>query len=105
VNDTSPPTSDPAPDSSTWLLWVAAASVGLSALVLYGGLALHFAGYALASLLAFTLIAMFRRRTVERSASLGIGVPQRINLLAVAILLLGFVVSIAHSWFIASHFS
>lgn len=99
------PAAEPAPGASAWLLAVAAASVCISALALSGGIALHFVGYALASLLSFTLIAMFRRRTVERSTSAGIGVPKRVNLLAIAILVAGFGVSVAHSWFIASHFS
>ncbi|HMI82074.1 MAG TPA: hypothetical protein VK480_09835 [Solirubrobacterales bacterium] len=77
----------------------------LSALALSGGIALHLAGYALASLFAFTLIAMFRRRTVERSVTIGVGVPHWINVAAVGVLFIGFAVSVVHSWFIASYYS
>jgi hypothetical protein len=91
--------------SASWLLAVAAGAVLLSALALSGGIALHFLGYALASLLAFSAIAMFRRRSLERSAKAGIGIPHWLNVTAVAVLVVGFLVSLAHSWFIASYFS
>jgi hypothetical protein len=87
------------------MLWTAAGAVLVSLFVLSGGIVLHFFGYALASLLAFTLIAMFRRRSVERSASAGIGVPHWINLTAIAVLVAGLLAAVAHAWFIASYFS
>lgn len=93
------------PSSATWMLWAAAAAVLLGALALFGGILAHFLGYALGSLLAFTLVALFRRRSVERSASAGVGVPHWVNLVAVAVLVVGFGVAIAQSWFIASYFS
>jgi len=95
----------PESDAPTWLLWVAAGAVILSAAALGGGLGLHIAGYALASLFAFTAIAIFRRRSRELSLAAGIGVGRTAKLLAIGILLAGFAISIAHSWFIASHLS
>lgn len=77
----------------------------MSAILLAGGIVLHLLGYALASLCAFTLIAMFRRRSAERSVTAGVGVPHWINLTAVGVLIAGFAVSVVHSWLIASYFS
>lgn len=88
-----------------WLLAAAAAAVLFGFLALSGGLFLHFVGYALASLLAFTLVAMFRRQSLEQSVKAGIGIPRWMNLAAWALLFVGFAVAVAHSWFIASYFS
>lgn len=90
-------------DSSTWCLAAATGAVALGAVALGGGIVLHVVGYALASLLAFTLIAMFRRRSLERAIKEGIGVPHRVNLFAACVLLVGFAVSVAQSWLIASY--
>jgi hypothetical protein len=100
-------TSDAAEDgvSANWLVWAAAGTVLLSALLLSGGVFLHFTGYLLASVVTFTLIAFFRKRSLQHSLSAGIGVSRSVNLVAGGILVVGFLVSIAHSWFIASHFS
>lgn len=92
-------------DSSIWCLRGAAVAVILGALALSGGIVLHFVGYALASLLAFTLIAMFRRRSLERVLREGIAVSHRVNVFAVCVLVVGFVVSVLQSWLIASHLS
>jgi hypothetical protein len=92
-------------DSSAWCLWGAAGAVALGAVALLGGIALHVVGYALASLLAFTLIALFRRRSLERAVKEGIGVPHRINVVAIGVLVAGFVVSVAQAWLIASYLS
>lgn len=89
----------------TWLLGAAAAAVLLSLLALSGGIALHFLGYVLASLLAFSLVALFRRKSLERTAKAGLGMPRWLNLTAFGVIVVGFGVSIVHSWFIASYFS
>ncbi len=91
--------------SPSWLLWVAGVAVGLSVVALGGGLALHLVGYALASLFAFTAIALFRRRSLELSATAGIGVSSFARVFAGTTLLVGFVVSVADAWFVASHLS
>lgn len=91
--------------SATWLLGVASALVAVSAVALSGGIVLNIIGYLLASVFAFTLIAIFRRRSLERSANAGIGVPHWMNLAAAGVLLIGFILSVAHSWFIASYLS
>jgi len=90
---------------ANWLLWAAAAAVLLGLLALPGGIALNLIGYALASVLAFTLVAMFRRRSIERSLTAGIAVPRWMNRLAFGVIATGFAVSVAQAWFIASHFS
>lgn len=90
---------------ANWLLWAAAAAVLLGLLALSGGIVLNLVGYALASLLAFTLVAMFRRRSIERSLTAGIAVPRWMNRFAFCVLALGFAVSVAQAWFIASYFS
>ena len=99
------PAGEGGPKGANWLVGAAVGCVLLSALALAGGILLHFLGYVLASLLAFSLIALFRRRSSERSLTLGIGVPHWVKLTAAGVLFAGFAVSIAHSWFIASHFS
>jgi hypothetical protein len=90
---------------SRLLIGGAALAVVLGAATLSGGIALHFVGYALASLLAFSLIALFRRQSLERTVNAGIGVPHWLNLAAIGVLIAGFLVSVAQSWLIASHFS
>ena len=53
--------------SPTWLLGVAALSVALGlAAHMLGRLPAHFVGYALDSLIPFTLVAWYRRRSLER---------------------------------------
>lgn len=96
---------DSGPQNTNRLLAAAAGCILLSALALAGGVAVHILGYVLASLLAFTLIALFRRRSSERSLTAGIGVPHWIKRAAAGILVAGFLLSVAHAWFIASHFS
>ena len=91
--------------SQAWLLWVAVGAVALSAVALVGGIVLHLVGYVLASLLAFTAIAIFRRRSLEMSTAAGVGLARSFKLLAAGTLFVGFVISIAHAWFIASHVS
>jgi hypothetical protein len=102
---TSGPSGEGAVGDGTWLVGAAVGCVLLGALALAGGILFHFLGYALASLLAFSLIALFRRRSSERSLTQGIGVPRWVRLVAVGALLAGFAISIIHSWFIASYFS
>jgi hypothetical protein len=90
--------------SPTWLLVVASLAVvcGFGALALDGVLA-HVIGYALASLLPFTIVAMFRRQSVERLMVVGLPPSREANTGAVLILVIGFLCSVLHAWFIARH--
>ncbi len=88
-----------------WTLWAAVGSVALGFAALFGGIAAHVVGYALASLMAFTLVALFRRGAVERQVSAGVVVPHWMNMVAVAVLVVGFVVAVAQAWSIASYLS
>ena len=50
-------------------------------------------------------LALFRRKSLERTAKAGLGMPRWLNLTAFGVIVVGFGVSIVHSWFIASYFS
>lgn len=95
---------DSSGDPSIWC-FAAAAAVFLGAVALSGGILVHVIGYAFASLVAFTLIAIFRRRSLERVVKEGVGVPHWVNLVAAGVLVVGLVVSVAQSWLIASYLS
>ena len=92
----------PAPN---WLLLAAAAAAALGAVALIGGIGLNLLGYIFSSLAVFTLVALYRRRSVRRSALLGISPPRDLNFVALALLAIGFALSLVHAWFIASYFS
>jgi hypothetical protein len=87
------------------MLWAAVAAVAVGAAALAGGIVAHFLGYAFASLVAFTLVAFFRRAAVDRQTKSGVVVPNWMNLTAVGVLVAGFAVAIGQALFIASHFS
>jgi hypothetical protein len=92
--------------SAAWMVAVAATSV-LASIVLFAlgaGLAGHFAGYALASLVPFTLIATFRRRSVERLVKAGKAETGGARALAIATLACGLIASIVHAYLIARHY-
>lgn len=91
--------------SPNWLLAAAGGAVAVGAVALVGGIALNLVGYLASSLLASTLVAFFRRRSVRRSALVGISTPRRLNLLALTLLTVGFALSLVHAWLIASYLS
>jgi hypothetical protein len=82
---------------------LAAAAIGIVALL--GGFPLNLLGYAASSFGVFTLVALFRRRSLERSALLGISPPRNLNLAALGLIAVGFLVSVAQAWQIANHLS
>jgi hypothetical protein len=90
----------PRPD---WLLLAAAAAALAAALALAGGFALNLFGYLAASFAVFTLVALFRRSSVRRSAQLGVSPPRNLNLASLALVAIGFALSLVHAWLIASH--
>jgi hypothetical protein len=90
---------------AAWMLSAAVLAVAVGFAALWGGIVAHFLGYLLASLLAFTLVALFRRAAMDRQTSSGVVVPHWMNLVAAGVLLVGFVVAVGQAWFIASHFS
>ena len=89
----------------TWFLLAAGVAAAVGALALAGGVALNFFGYVASSLAVFTLIALFRRGSLQRAAALGISPPRNPNLLALALLAIGFALSLVHAWLIASYLS
>ena len=109
------PTSFDAPDSSSpahdpgspdWMLWAAGGALAVGALLLASGLVgLYFVGYLLSAPVAFTLVALFRRRTLERVVRVGIAPSPRANAVGLAILVAGFVVAIVHAIFIGSWYA
>jgi len=90
--------------SPTWLLGVAALSVALGlAAHMLGSLPAHFVGYALDSLIPFTLVAWYRRRSLERLVVAGLPPSRQANTLALLILFAGFACALLHAWAIARH--
>ena len=92
--------------SRIWYLWLAGVAMVLSiaAFALGPGVAVNLVGYVLASLVAFTLVALFRRNSVRRMAQRGIITAQSTQLLGLLILVLGVVVAAFHAYQIARHF-
>ena len=90
--------------SPAWLLGVAALSVaiGLAAHML-GSLPAHVVGYALDSLIPFTLVAWYRRRSLERLIVAGLPPSRQANTFAWLILIAGFACALLHAWAIARH--
>ena len=94
------------PGAGTWLLILASVAVLASALTLpLGGLTVHFLGYLLASLLAFTCVALFRRRGLERLLAVGVATSTRLNSFALGVLFAGLACSFLNAWFIARHWT
>jgi hypothetical protein len=89
--------------SPGWLLAVAAVAVLIGAgLAVPGETATAVAGYATSSLVAFTVVALFRRGSRERQLLHGIAQTRSQTLLAASVLVAGFVVSVIHAWTIAT---
>jgi hypothetical protein len=95
------------PGSPLWMLWLAAAAVGVS-LVMFAlgeGLAPNILGYILGSVVAFTLVALFGRAARVRLFAAGIGTARAINQTAVVVLAVGLVSVALHAYFIARHYA
>jgi hypothetical protein len=95
------------PGSPMWMLWLAGGAVGASALVFAfgGGFLVNLIGYLLGSLVAFTLIALFRRATLSRMFVAGVGVARSANTGAAGLLATGLVCACIHAYFIARHYA
>ena len=65
------------------------------------GRTLHAVGYAMASLIAFTFVAMYRRASVRRMEMAGIGVSDRLTMASAGVLVLGLAVAVLHAYAIA----
>lgn len=84
------------------LLW-AGISLMVSALLLFtGGVLLHVLGYLFACLVPFTLVALFRRNSIQRTALSGVATPAWTRQVGVGIIVAGFILAILHAWSIAS---
>jgi hypothetical protein len=88
--------------SPSTLLWAAASLVISLLLLLTGGIALHLLGYIFACLIPFTLVALFRRSSIQRMAISGIAPPEWTKVVSIAIIVTGFFLALVHAWFIAS---
>jgi hypothetical protein len=94
------------PGNRAWYLWLAGAATatGVATFALGPGVAINVIGYVLASLVAFTLVALFRRNSVRRMAQHGVVTPQSTQLLGLLILVTGLVVAAFHAYRIARHY-
>lgn len=89
-----------------WLLTAGAAVLVSAAALLAGdGAASHLVGYVTASLVAFSGVALFRRRARQRFRLTGYVAPRVVDVASVLILLSGFAMTIAHAWFIARRYA
>lgn len=92
------------PGSGAYLLALGTAAVAASgAFLALDGIPVHVAGYALASVLAFTCVALFRRRALERLLALGSSTSRVLTSCALVVLVSGLACSVAHAWFLARH--
>lgn len=90
-------------EASVLLLAGAVSSLLLGLLAFLGhGVAWHAVGYGLCSVVAFSLVATYRRQSLRRLFQVGIASTWSANAVAFGVLLVGFAASIAHAWFIAS---
>lgn len=88
------------------VLFVAAACVVLGALLAAApGVGWHVVGYALACLVTFTLVALFRRYSTQKMAAEGIVAPAWTKWFSIALLIVGFVAAIINAWAIADKLS
>jgi len=95
------------PGSPTWMLWIAVASLVVSALLLAlgPGLVVNLIGYLLASVVCFSLVALFRRASFARLVSIGIGLSRPTGSATVAIIVTGLFLVCIHAYLIARHYA
>jgi hypothetical protein len=74
-------------------------------LLVGGGVGLHITGWLLGAPLGSTLVALSRRRFLDRLVTDGIAPGRRVALVSLLLLGAGFAVSIVHASFIALHFA
>lgn len=93
------------PGARTWLLVLAMIAMAASgASFAFGSPEGNLVGYILASLVAFTCVALFRRQGVKRAAEAGIAMARGVSITSRVLLLVGVVLSIAHAYLIGRHF-
>jgi hypothetical protein len=81
------------------------AVLGSAATLPLHGAEVHLVGYCLASLVAFTCVALFRRRALERLLAVGVGTSTQLTSFALGVLLSGLGCSIWHAYFVARHWT
>lgn len=88
------------------VLFAAAAFVVLGAILAAApGIGFHIFGYVFACLVTFTLVALFRRYSVQRAATEGVVAPGWTHWFSIGLLVVGFAVAILNAWAIAVKFS
>ena len=93
--------------SPEWFVAMAGTSVAASIVLfaLGAGLGSNLAGYVLASILPFTLVAVARRDFAKRLVTAGVSERRGVRGACVAILALGLISVIVHAYLIAHHFA
>lgn len=92
------------PGTGRALLILASLAVLTSAaMLLVGDVRTHLVGYVLASLVAFTCVALFRRRALDRLLAMGVVTSTKLNSFALGVLFAGLACSVVHAWFVARH--
>lgn len=94
------------PGSPLWMLILAGtALIGSAVTFVFGaGVPANAIGYALASLIAFTFVALFRRASVKRFVAAGIPSTRLADATAVTMLVLGLLLAALHAYRIARHY-
>ena len=72
-----------------------------AALLAFGALGFHIAGYVAGTLIAFTLAAIARRASLTYATETGKPESARAVITVRALVLLGFAVGVIHAWYIA----
>ncbi len=87
------------------LLIIAALALLLSAALLVPNAVLaNYLGYACASLIAFSAVAVNRRAIVRVAGSTSTAASRGSTVTSAVLILAGFALSIVHAWFIARHY-
>lgn len=71
------------------------------ALLAFGALGPHVAGYVAGTILAFTLAAMARRSSLTAATETGKPEAPRVVMSVRLLVVIGFLVGIVHAWYIA----
>lgn len=81
-----------------------AALVASAALFIPTSVLAHYCGYACASLIAFSAVAINRRAIVRSTSRTGRAGSRTSAVVSALLLLAGFALAVGHAWFIARHY-
>jgi uncharacterized membrane protein YiaA len=90
------------PGSGSWLLVVAGGSLVVAAgCFLLASFAGNLTGYLLAAIVPGSLVALFRRQSQRRLASVGVAITRSRSWVSTALVVVGMLMATLHAWAIA----